>query len=226
MEFTDKISALFVETNGIYFSDPDIDPWDINRNAFNFRGPNKVIAHPPCKRWGRYWSGGPSSKTRLLLGDDANAFAHSLWCVRTFGGVIEHPEASHAWKWFGLKRPELGRWASADNFNGFTTCVAQGNYGHRARKLTWLYANSKYLPKLNWELPKKERLDEGFHSKEERRQARAQGKKPIKRLSEVENLRTPFIFKMLLKYIANGETTDELFKRVLNKEERRNECYK
>jgi hypothetical protein len=34
-----KISALFVETNGIYFNDPIIDPWDIIRNAMNYAGP-------------------------------------------------------------------------------------------------------------------------------------------------------------------------------------------
>jgi hypothetical protein len=130
-----KISALFVETNGIYFNDPIIDPWDIIRNAMNYAGPLPVIAHPPCKRWGRYWSGGPSAKTRRNLGDDSNAFAHSLWCVRTFGGVIEHPEASHAWKWFGLNRPVLGEWKMADEFYGWTTCVAQGNYGHKAREV-------------------------------------------------------------------------------------------
>jgi hypothetical protein len=194
-----KISALFVETNGIYFNDPIIDPWDIIRNAMNYAGPLPVIAHPPCKRWGRYWSGGPSAKTRRNLGDDSNAFAHSLWCVRTFGGVIEHPEASHAWKWFGLNRPVLGEWKMADEFYGWTTCVAQGNYGHKARKLTWLYVVSPEEPMdLDWSIPKKDRLDEGFHSKQERIQARANGQKPVKRLSAKENLATPKEFKELL----------------------------
>jgi len=191
------ISALFVETNGIYFNDERIEPWDIDRNAQLYDGPNKVIAHPPCKRWGRYWSGGPSAKVKRLKGDDGGCFASALWSVRTFGGIIEHPEASHAWNWFGLKRPMLGLWIKADEW-GYTTCVAQGNYGHRARKLTWLYMVGGALTNLDWSMPKKERLDEGFHSKQERDTARAQGQKPIKRLSEAENLATPKQFKELL----------------------------
>lgn len=198
------ISALFVETNGIYFNDSRVDPWDIERNAFNYKGPNKVIAHPPCKRWGRYWSGGPSSKVKRLKGDDNNAFAHSLWCVRTFGGIIEHPEASHAWEWFGLARPIIGKWIWADK-HGVTTCVAQGNYGHRARKLTWLYMVGGKELELDWSLPNKERLDEGFHSKEEREIARKNGVKPIKRLSPEENLATPKEFKELLLKLIEGE---------------------
>lgn len=200
------ITALFVETNGVYFNDPDIDPWDIERDAFDYKGPNKVIAHPPCKRWGRYWGGGPmlhGTSRQLKLGDDDQAFAHSLWCVRTFGGVIEHPEASHAWKWFGLNRPVLGEWEKADEFFGWTTCVSQGNYGHRARKLTWLYVVSPDKPfGLDWSIPKKDRLDEGFHSASERERLRSSGKKPIKRLSAKENLATPEPFKDLLKELV------------------------
>lgn len=198
------ISALFVETDGIYFNDPDIDPWDIEKDAFKFKGPNPVIAHPPCERWGRYWSGGPSAKVKKIKGDDGNAFSHSLWCVRTFGGVIEHPEASHAWAWFGLNRPKRGEWIKADDW-GFTTCVAQGNYGHRARKLTWLYAVNCNLISLDWGLPKKEKLDEGFHSKQERKRARLSGQEPIKRLSRKENLATPLEFKELLKQLVSNQ---------------------
>lgn len=199
------IAALFVETNGVYFNDPRIEPWDIHRNAFGYRGPHPVIAHPPCKRWGRYWSGGPSAKQRRLLGDDGNAFAHSLWAVRTFGGIIEHPEASHAWKWFGLKRPELGKWLPADSW-GHTTCVPQGNYGHKARKLTWLYyvGNVFQWPGFDYSIRKYERLDEGFHSPEERQAARASGRKPIKRLTAKENLATPPAFKEELIKLVEG----------------------
>jgi len=48
-----KVAALFVETDGCYFGVPDIDPWDINRDARDYRGPWPVVAHPPCQRWGR-----------------------------------------------------------------------------------------------------------------------------------------------------------------------------
>ena len=45
------ISALFVETNGVYFGLDNIDPWDEIRDAMKYNGMNKVIAHPPCSRW-------------------------------------------------------------------------------------------------------------------------------------------------------------------------------
>jgi hypothetical protein len=61
-----KINALFVETDGPYFGLENIEPWDIERNAFNCKNEAPAICHPPCKRWGRYWSGGPSVKVKIL----------------------------------------------------------------------------------------------------------------------------------------------------------------
>jgi hypothetical protein len=143
------INALFVESGGPYFNLPGVDPWDITRNAFNCSNGMPAIAHPPCDRWGRYWSGGPSVKVRRKLGDDKGCFAFALWYVRTFGGVIEHPEASHAWAYFGLRKPpKSGGWIKADEFGGFTCCVEQGHYGHKARKATWLYINGFPTPEL------------------------------------------------------------------------------
>ena len=102
-----RVSALFVEKHGIY-SELGVDLWDMERDARLYRGPNPVVAHPPCKRWGRYWGGGPSAKVKRILGDDEGCFAAALFAVRTYGGVLEHPEASHAWRWFGLPPPEQG----------------------------------------------------------------------------------------------------------------------
>ena len=96
------IAALYVESNGIYYGRPDVDPWDADRDARKYDGPHPVIAHPPCARWGRYWSGGPSASYKRKLGDDGGCFAAALASVRKWGGVLEHPEASHAWTTFGL----------------------------------------------------------------------------------------------------------------------------
>lgn len=137
-----KINALFVIENGPYYGVTDIIPWSEEENAFNCKNGAPAICHPPCKRWGGYWSGAPSVKVKKLKGDDDGCFAFSLWYVRTFGGIIEHPEASHAYSWFGLNRPpKKGGWIKADDFGGLCCCVEQGHYGHKARKATWLYIN-------------------------------------------------------------------------------------
>ena len=196
------ISALYVQTNGVYFDDSRIDPWDELRDAKNFRGPGPVICHPPCQRWGRYWGGGPmihNTPNRLLLGDDDQCFAHSLWAVRTFVGVLEHPEASHAWKYYGInKPPRAGTWVKADEFGGWTCCVAQGNYGHRSQKLTWLYAVNTKRPALKWGLcESKDRVDDSFRSAEDRRLNKHK-RKNYKRMSKRQRAATPIEFKELL----------------------------
>lgn len=200
------IAALYVERDGVYAGLPGVDPWDEERDARNYRGPYPVIAHPPCARWGRYWGGGPSASTPRLLGDDGGCFAHALWAVRTFGGVLEHPEASHAWRWFGLHAPPFhGGWVSACDGHGWTCCVSQGHYGHRARKATWLYAVGCVLPSLRWGPCEGVRLEDGYHSAEARAAARESGAhEPCDRLSEYERLATPIPFRDLLIDIARS----------------------
>lgn len=196
------IAALYVETNGCYYGLPDVDPWDKERDARLYSGPWPVVAHPPCERWGRYWSGGPSATVRRKKGDDGGCFAAALASVRAWGGVLEHPEASHAWRQFGLNAPaKWGAWIVADFQGGWTCCVEQGNYGHRARKATWLYAVGVELPSLNWgPAPKSARLDEGFHSAAERKRAIRTG--ICQRLSRGQRLATPVPFRDLLLGIA------------------------
>lgn len=198
------IAALFVQTNGCYFNLPGIDPWDVKRDAKTFSYLCPVIAHPPCERWGRYWSGGPSAKVRRKKGDDNGCFEFALNAVRKNGGVLEHPEASHAWSHFGLtKPPRNGGWVKADDFGGYTCCVAQGNYGHKAQKLTWLYACKVSLPSLKWgTCPGMTKLDEGFHSKEERARAIKTG--VCQRLSKNQRSATPIEFRDLLISIVKG----------------------
>lgn len=168
------IAAIYVATGGVYFGLPDVDPWDISRDARLYTGPWPVVAHPPCQRWGRYWHGGPSAKVRQTKGDDSGCFASALASVRRWGGVLEHPEASAAWGAFELNTPpRSGGWIVADFFGGWTCCVEQGHYGHRARKATWLYAHGVRLPSLRWgPSTRAVKLDQGFHSAEERRRFR------------------------------------------------------
>lgn len=196
------IAALFVETNGCYFGLDGVDPWDRPRDARLYAGPHAVVAHPPCERWGRYWSGGPSARERRILGDDGGCFVAAIRAVRKWGGVLEHPEASHAWFTFGLEKPpKSGGWVRADDY-GWTCCVEQGHYGHPARKATWLYTTCHMRPALIWGPSSGRRLDEGFHSKAERDAARSAGQAPVPRLSTAENLATPIAFRDVLLEIA------------------------
>jgi len=145
------IAALFVETSGCYFDLQGIDPWDEPRDARLYRGPYAVVAHPPCQRWGRYWHGAPNNPNQYALGDDGGCFAAALEHVRRYGGVLEHPAHSHAWRAFRLNAPPAGGgWVAADFSGGWTCHVEQGHYGHISRKPTWLYAYGVELPSLRW----------------------------------------------------------------------------
>jgi hypothetical protein len=205
MKKKDKIAALFVLEDGPYVGLSGIDPWGITRDARKYDGPYKVIAHPPCERWGRYWAGGPSASYKRKLGDDNGCFESALLSCRWFGGVIEHPEASQAFKKYKLPLPSRkGGWTWPDKYGGRSACVAQGNYGHPAQKLTWIYAVLPgELPELKWGLtPGKTRMDAGFHSTEARRRAIKTG--VDKRLSARQRKITPEPFKELLIELVRG----------------------
>jgi len=205
------IAALFVvpPPRGVYCGLDDVDPWFEERDARTYPGPWPVVAHPPCERWGRYWSGGPSVRVRKQRGDDGGCFAAALAAVRRWGGVLEHPEASSAWSAHGLIPPlRGGGWSVADWQGGWTCCVEQGHYGHRARKATWLYAcGVADLPRLHWGRSRSSvRLDDGFHSIEERRRVR-KGPSPqvaARRLGKQEILDTPLPFRDMLLGIARS----------------------
>lgn len=104
-----RIAALFVDRRGPYWGRPDIDAWDAARDARVYAGDLPVVVHPPCERWGRYWGGGPSAHVKRVLGDDNGCFASAYASVNRCGGVLEHPEASHAFfRRFGIPSPPRG----------------------------------------------------------------------------------------------------------------------
>jgi hypothetical protein len=199
------IAALFVERGGTYWNLPGVDPWDQARDARVYTGPHPVVAHPPCERWGKYWSGGPGTKTRYLLGDDDGCFEAALASVRRWGGVLEHPADSLAWRRFGMNTPpRSGGWVNADFRGGWTCCVDQGSYGHQARKATWLYALSVDLPALIWgrsnpEIPA---------DRSERWRARAAKDGVCVLLSRKQRRATPIAFRDLLISIASTATRE------------------
>lgn len=152
------IAALYVQTNGIYYGLPDVDPWDEERDARKYAGPHPVVAHPPCQLWVNFAHlnfkryGGEHNKP----GNDGGCFASALAAVRKFGGVLEHPAESSAWDHYGLMRPTLGGWSRAlIGDPGWVAEVAQSAYGHKARKLTWLYyVGDVPPPALDWRQPR------------------------------------------------------------------------
>lgn len=147
------IAALYVETDGCYYGLPDVDPWDVTRDARRYAGPHPVVAHPPCQRWGRFWHGSTRKPHQYALGDDGGCFASALASVRRWGGVIEHPADSHAWQHFGLARPARHAGWQPSGDGGWTCYVEQGHYGHMSRKPTWLLVHGiarDDLPELDW----------------------------------------------------------------------------
>ncbi len=199
------IAALYVLKDGPYYGLEGVDPWSEDRDARLYAGTHPVVAHPPCARWGRYWGGAPAQRPRLKLGDDGGCFASALAAVERWGGVLEHPEASHAWHRFQIAAPpKNGGWGNAGLFRpGYTCCVEQGHYGHEARKATWLYAVGCEFPDLEWgSCGQRLRLDDGYHSAEERRRAVKTG--ACQRLSKRQRAETPIPFRDLLLAIARS----------------------
>lgn len=143
------VAALFVETRGCYFGLPHVDPWDEPRDARLYPGPYPVVAHPPCERWHQL-SAVNHKRWGYVINDDDGCFASALASVRQYGGVLEHPAESRAFKFHGIPEPIAGDWQRTIDGDWITE-VWQSAYGHRARKRTWLLYHGRALPpSLNW----------------------------------------------------------------------------
>ena len=133
------VAALYVAKDGVYFGLPGVDPWDEERDARSYNGPYPVVAHPPCSRWGQL-ANVNHARYGTPIGDDGGCFEAALRAVETYGGVLEHPANSIAWKHFDLPKPTRGMWSQRFNDRGASTEVSQVACGHGARKRPWLYA--------------------------------------------------------------------------------------
>lgn len=143
------VAALYVETDGAYFGLPGVDPWDEARDARLYAGPWPVVAHPPCDRW-HMLSAVNHARWGYRINEDGGCFASALKAVRTWGGVLEHPAQSRAFRFHGIPQPDARGWQRT--FAGdWITEVDQAAYGHRARKSTWLlYRGDRAPPALDW----------------------------------------------------------------------------
>lgn len=124
------VAALFVRADSVYKVLPGVDAYDAQRDARTFPGSMPVVAHPPCRGWGRLRQF--ASKVRH---DEKALGPWAVAQVRECGGVLEHPRQSTLWDQCGLPIPGAG----CDAWGGFTIEVDQYHFGHRAQKRTWLY---------------------------------------------------------------------------------------
>lgn len=122
------VTVLFAREDSIYKDIPGVDVWDINRDARNWPGGTPVIAHPPCRAWGRL------RKLANPRPDEKALAIFALSKVRENGGVLEHPSGSTLWPERGLPAP-----GKFDEFGGWTLPIHQKCWGHRAEKSTFLY---------------------------------------------------------------------------------------
>jgi hypothetical protein len=143
------VAALFVDPRGTYANQPGVDLWVEERDARLYDGPWPVVAHPPCARWSRL-AGFTQFRFGLKRGDDGGCFEAALRAVRAYGGVIEHPAYSDAWRAFHLPRPVVREGWTLDLDGGASCYVEQGRYGLPVKKATWLYAFGVELPELRW----------------------------------------------------------------------------
>jgi hypothetical protein len=186
------IAALFIHPKGPYAGQPGIDAWDESRDARKYCGPYPVIAHPPCERWGKF------AKIYGMIGQDHGCFESAVNSVRTFGGVLEHPEGSKAFGLFDVPKPPATGWSKPDKFGGRSCLVYQGHYGHRAPKPTWLYAVGTAFPELIW--GKTAPRDLSHLDEKARKRAIKTG--ICQRLSRNQRMVTPKQFRDLLLSIA------------------------
>jgi hypothetical protein len=122
------VAVLFARADSVYKTMPDCDVWDIDRDAMNWPGGSPIVAHPPCRAWGRL-----SHMANPRPGEmDLARWAVSQ--IRVYGGVLEHPAASRLWADQHLPAP-----GQRDIYGGWTLTIAQNWWGHRAEKLTRLY---------------------------------------------------------------------------------------
>ncbi|MCR4339126.1 MAG: hypothetical protein NUW01_04470 [Gemmatimonadaceae bacterium] len=147
VSYCPPVAALFVAKDGTYFGLEGIDPWDEERDARLYAGPWPVVAHPPCKSWSHMGNCRPDTVAR----GDGGTFTAALAAVERFGGVLEHPALSRAWRAFGIPRPPEYGWERSlwPDRIGWTTSVDQAAYGHPCHKETWLYfvgGVGKYAP--------------------------------------------------------------------------------
>ena len=133
-----KTVVLFTCKNSIY-NKLDCETYDINRDARTYTGNKAVIAHPPCRAWGKLKA---FANPRI---DEKDLAVFAIDTIRKNGGILEHPAGSSLFTHMNI--PLIG----CDKFGGYVIKIRQSDFGHRAEKKTLLYVcgiSKRELPQM------------------------------------------------------------------------------
>lgn len=119
------VAALYVDRRGPYVGMRGVQPWTKERDARVYPGPHPIVAHPPCGAWG--------GNAHLHAALDRDLALLAVKQVRRWGGVLEHPARSALFAYL----PKPGE--PPDEHGGYSIEIDQCEWGHVARKRTWLY---------------------------------------------------------------------------------------
>lgn len=122
------VAVLFAREDSNYKAIPGVDVYDIERDARTYDGPHPIVAHPPCRAWGRL------RQFANPRPDERNLGRLAVALVREFGGALEHPAGSTLWQAQRLPKP-----GERDAWGGWTLAAPQKWWGHKAEKETWFY---------------------------------------------------------------------------------------
>lgn len=195
------VAALYIDPRGPYPKMPGVDCWDEKRDARLYGGPHPVVAHPPCGAW--------SGSRHLYRGSEADCAIRAVVQVRKLGGVLEHPAESKLWEHFATDAssgadalPFPGQ--APDVHGGYTLEVSQVEWGHVARKRTWLYLVG--VPRSALEAPPFPGREPTHWCSGRRGMAKAVDNVPpgIKVCSAQQRRRTPPLFAEYLVRLAHA----------------------
>lgn len=184
------IPVLFARKNSIY-KQLGCDVWDKGRDARNWKGGAPGIYHPPCGQWGNMAQFANVSEEKQLAIQAVNL-------IRQYGGVLEHPATSKLWNYMGLPMP-----GQIDQYGGYSICINQSWFGHKAEKRTLLYivgVDQQNLPEIPISF---DRIDYCVrYSRRQWKLRKEKGIKSVKEITKQEREHTPEALAKWLMAVA------------------------
>jgi len=185
-----QVPVLFARRDSVY-KKLGCDVWDIDRDARNWPGGHAGIFHPPCRAWATLAQFAKPRPDEKLL---------AIWSIdqiRKWGGVLEHPVNSRLWPdWLPLP-------GTIDEYGGFSICVNQSWWGHKAEKKTLLYicgTTEQNMPEIPLSF---DRIDYCVrYSKYQWKLRKERGIKSVQEITKREREQTPVEFAKWLIEVA------------------------